>query len=85
MCQRTRRVPFMSLGRPRGRPRRLCSRPDTPLRSVARAETEWGEERARPSDRLGSETSQLPWLPAAKSATEQRVKFVPIKAISALA
>jgi len=33
---------------------------------------------------MGQKRPKLPWLPAAKSATEQRVKFVPIAVVSGL-
>jgi hypothetical protein len=31
----------------------------------------------RPRTALGQKRPKLPWLPAAKNTTEQRVKFVP--------
>jgi len=36
-----------------------------------------GQDRNPSMSSLGQKRPKLPWLPAAKSATEQRVKFVP--------
>ena len=38
----------------------------------------------RPRTALGQKRPKLPWLPAAKNTTEQRVKFVPIAVVSGL-
>jgi hypothetical protein len=38
----------------------------------------------RPRTALGQKRPKLPWLPAAKSAVTQRVKFVPIPEVAGI-
>jgi len=38
----------------------------------------------RPRTALGQKRPKLPWLPAAKSTTKQRGKFVPLPEVAAL-